>query len=226
MSLALEAKKRLEHKMTAAVSLSEASELKNQAISQTFIIHKGKTGHNLYFVTTFAKPLAKEFGKSSQIALPQQYLLKYRESLFALRHNLKFIITAAKINQTMPLKSATSGKVEQTPIDLNYLTEEFKFHHSPLTLVQNRKKSENIAITIDESFNKKMAETLKTSKLIIETLLKNVNKETLTPEDIRAKEQLFDSADNIIKLLETEKISLNNFQKEILKENTISLETK
>ena len=45
MSLSIETKKRIERKMTAPVSMSEASEFKEQAISQTFIIHKGKTGH-------------------------------------------------------------------------------------------------------------------------------------------------------------------------------------
>lgn len=225
MSTPQELKIRRQRKVCGDIVSTSAAELPADVISITLAMYRKDSEYYFQALTTEARPINRDFAFSTrQISLEQQYLLKYRESMAALRHNLKFITRANKINEILPIKTTESGEYSNTLVDLKHLYD-MRFSHSSLALAHNAQSKKGDTIYSNENFNHRAESILSTSKIIIEKLYDRLDKRLLTNEDKEFRKQLFDTTDMIIQALKANKVSLDKFKSE-LQNQKISTVTK
>lgn len=173
------------------------------------IYEKASSGYHLQTCSILTAPMVDAIGTVKN--LQQQYIEAFRQSIIALRHNLKFVLNAHRVGSEITVKENNENKTVLADIDylkaMRYSApREFSNYNKVKTLRRDLQASKN-------SMNSLAVNVITTSITNVENLFKYIEKPT--QEMIDAKAKACSAAENIIGCLNEGSIKLDKFYSEM-----------
>lgn len=196
-------------KTVKEINAKQCSQFQDDLMACTLEIYKSSNRYYVQTCSSLTSPMVDIL--SGDVALRQQRIEAFRQSVIALRHNLKFVLAANKINSEMSVKENNAKKT--VFVNLDYL-KSTRYTVSSDFRSYNKIKTIRQELTVNkDSMNSVVIQIINTSINNVEHLFKYIDKPT--KEIVEVKDKAIASAQNIIAYLNDKSIDLGNLYTEM-----------